>query len=216
MDLVILIYRQNLLTHQITHKKMEDTQKTQNNITEDISLEIKIESLLFYYGEPVTILKISKILNTTSEQIEESIKTLEKSLANRGVSLSRKEDEIALVTNKTMSELIKNLRKEDLSKDLSKAAMETLSIVIYRGPIKRAEIDYIRGVNSQFILRLLLIRGLIEKVTNPQDERGYLYKPSFDLLNYLGINKISEIPEYETTNESIDNFINNKDDENEE
>jgi len=195
---------------------MEDTQKTQNNITEDISLEIKIESLLFYYGEPVTILKISKILNTTSEQIEESIKTLEKSLANRGVSLSRKEDEIALVTNKTMSELIKNLRKEDLSKDLSKAAMETLSIVIYRGPIKRAEIDYIRGVNSQFILRLLLIRGLIEKVTNPQDERGYLYKPSFDLLNYLGINKISEIPEYETTNESIDNFINNKDDENEE
>jgi segregation and condensation protein B len=195
---------------------MEKEQNTQNNTADDISLETKIESLLFYHGEPVVVSKIAKTLKVSVDEIETELVTLEKNLKERGVNLSRKEDEVALVTNKAMSELITNLRKEDLSKDLSKAAMETLSIVIYRGPIKRAEIDYIRGVNSQFILRLLLIRGLIEKVTNPQDERGYLYKPSFDLLNYLGINKIDEIPEYQSTNEMIENFINTKDDDNEE
>lgn len=186
-----------------------DGQNTQKNIF----LDVQIESLLFYSGEPMKISKLAKLLGTDQDLVKQSIEILKEKLVDRGISITTKEDEVALVTTAEMSEIIKSLKKEELSKDLSKAAIETLSIIIYRGPIKRAEIDYIRGVNSQFILRLLLIRGLIEKVTNPDDERGYLYKPSFDLLNHLGLNDIKDMPEFEVVNDAIENFINSKDEE---
>jgi segregation and condensation protein B len=181
----------------------ENQAKEKSNLTN----EARIESLLFYFAEPIKIKRLSEILNISEEEVSNAIATLQVELSQRGINLSQKDDEVVLVTNKEMSDTIAELRKEELSKDLSKAALETLSIIIYRGPIKRAEIDYIRGVNSQFILRLLLVRGLIEKVTNPKDERGYLYKPSFELMNNLGINKINEIPEFKEVNQDIDDFI---------
>lgn len=174
----------------------------------DQNISNQIEALLFYEATPVKITRIAEIMNLTTEEIEESLNTLESNLNNRGINLSRKDDEVTLATSKESSELIQKLRKEELTKDLSKAALETLSIIIYRGPIKRSEIDYIRGVNSQAILRILLVRGLIDKVVNPKDERGFLYKPSFDLLNHLGLNNIKEMPEFTQVNEDIDNFIN--------
>ncbi len=71
-----------------------------------------------------------------------------------------------------------------------------MTIVLYRGPIARSQIDYIRGVNSTFTLRNLLIRGLIERIPNPKDSRGFLYRPTFDLMNHLGITRIENLPEY--------------------
>ena len=87
--------------------------------------------------------------------------------------------------------------------------METLTIILYRGPLKRSMIDYIRGVNSQFTLRNLLIRGLIEKETDPKDERTYLYKPSADLFRYMNISDKKDLQEYNEINEKIDAFIKN-------
>ena len=84
---------------------------------------------------------------------------LEQDLKGRGLSLVRTDDEVMLGTAKEFSGLIEDLAKEELSRDLGKAGLETLSIVLYLGPITRADIDYIRGVNSQFILRALLIRA---------------------------------------------------------
>ena len=185
---------------------MENQQQEEKKEIE-INLNSQIESILFYIGEPIKIIRLAKLLNKTAEEISNSLDDLQIKLEGRGIQLSKKDDEVVLVTNSVMSPLIKSLKKEELSKDLSKAALETLSIILYRGPIKRAEIDYIRGVNSQFILRLLLIRGLIEKVTNPEDERGFMYKVNFELLNHLGLNKIEDIPEYNNVNESIDKFI---------
>ncbi|MBI2099909.1 MAG: SMC-Scp complex subunit ScpB, partial [Candidatus Vogelbacteria bacterium] len=71
-----------------------------------------------------------------------------------------------------------------------------LTIVLYKGPLTRAEIDYIRGVNSSFILRHLSIRGLVERIPNPKDARSFLYRPTFDLFQHLGLSKIEELPEY--------------------
>jgi len=85
-----------------------------------------------------------------------------------------------------------------------------LSIIIYKGPISRAEIDYIRGVQSNFIIRNLSIRGLIEKVINPKDARSFLYKPTFDLLQYLGVAKIEEMPEFEAVKVQLDDFEKSK------
>ncbi len=109
-------------------------------------------------------------------------------------------------TNPESSKLIEAVRTEELSKDLGRAGLETLAIVLYQGPIRRSEIDYIRGVNSNFILRNLLIRGLIERKTDPNDNRAAVYSPSMDLLRFLGITQVSELKDFDSVKETIQQF----------
>jgi segregation and condensation protein B len=176
-------------------------------------LEQQIESVLFWKSEPMSFSQLSKILNKKESEIAESIERLELQLKNRGVSLVVNDGQVGLVTSPKSSEIIEKLQHEELTKDLSKAALETLSIILYRGPIKRSEIDYIRGVNSQFTLRILLIRGLIEKKQDPKDERVYIYSTSLDTLSHMGISKVEDLPDFKEVNEDIDNFIENSADE---
>lgn len=171
-----------------------------------LSLDSQIEALLFWKAETLSIKKIAAILEKNEEEIKSAIGNLRESLKGRGLTLIEWEDDVTLGTAKEVSELIEGLNKEELSKDLGKAGLETLSIILYQGPISRTDIDYIRGVNSQFILRNLLIRGLIEKVDNPKDQRSFLYKPTLELLAFLGISKIEDIPEYELVKKDIENF----------
>ncbi|MBM2817744.1 MAG: scpB [Parcubacteria group bacterium] len=161
-----------------------------------LTLDAKIEGILFWKGEPVRVKKLSQILNAPENDILTALEILKQKLEGRGMILIFKEDEIMLGTATQMSVIMETLAKEELVKDLGKAGLETISIILYKGPISRAEIDYIRGVQSNFILRNLLVRGLIEKVSKPDDQRSFLYKPSFELLSYLGISKIEDIPEY--------------------
>jgi segregation and condensation protein B len=177
--------------------------------TEEGKLCTGVEAVLFWKGEPVSIKKLSQIFSKTEEEISVAIKILEEKLVDRGITLIFKEDEVTLGTSKEVSEIIEKLTKEELVKDLGKAGLETLSIIIYQGPISRAEIDYIRGVQSNFILRNLMIRGLVEKVTNPKDQRSFLYKPTFEMLSYLGISKIEEMPEYIAAKAEIESYKNN-------
>ena len=172
------------------------------------NLEKQIEAVLFWKGEPVAIKKLAQIFSKTEEEISTSLIELEKKLSERGIVLIRKENEVTLGTSKETSELIEKLTKEELVKDLGRAGLETLSIIIYQGPISRAEIDYIRGVQSTFILRNLMIRGLVEKVSNPKDQRSFLYKPTFELLSYLGLSKIEEMPEFAQAKAEIESFKN--------
>lgn len=172
------------------------------------NLEKQIEAVLFWKGEPISIKKLSQVLSKTEEEISSALKILEANLIGRGISLVYKEDEVTLGTAKEHSDLIEKLTKDELVKDLGRAGLETLSIIIYQGPISRAEIDYIRGVQSTFIIRNLMIRGLIEKVTNPKDQRSFLYKPTFELLSYLGVTKIEEMPEFVKAKAEIESFKN--------
>ncbi len=180
-----------------------------------MNLSQKIEAILFWKAEPVSIKKLSEMVSTTAEkisndQIANALNELEKSLVGRGITLVRTNDEVMLGTSKDMSEIIEKLTKEELVRDLGKAGLETLSIILYQGPISRAEIDFIRGVNSQFILRNLLIRGLVERIENPDDARVFLYKTTLSLLSHLGISKIEELPEYEKVRTDIESFKNNQ------
>ncbi len=174
--------------------------------------ETHIEAYLFWRNEPVKIKKIAEVFSISEDEAIASIDTLKDSLSSRGIVLMMKgegrEAEVMLGTSTEASELIEKLTKEELSKELSKAALETLSIVLYKGPVRRAEIDYIRGVNSQFILRHLEIRGLVEKVQSPDDARAFLYKPTFDLLGHLGISKIEELPEFDALRKAVEDFQN--------
>ena len=182
-------------------------QETKIQVNKNI-LERQLEAVLFWKGEPVSIKKLSQILVKTEEEILIALNNLETSLAMRGIVLVKKEDEVTLATAKETSELIEKLTKDELIRDLGKAGLETLSIIIYQGPISRAEIDYIRGVQSTFIIRNLMIRGLIEKVTNPKDQRSFLYKPTFEMLSFMGITKIEDMPSYNEARLEIENYKN--------
>lgn len=169
----------------------------------------KIESLLFYQSEPIKLKKIAEILDSNLDEIENSLKELEEKRQDGGIRLIRDDEKVSLTTSPENSEIIEKIKKDEQERDLSKAALETLTIILYLGPIKKSKIDYIRGVNSQFSLRSLLVKGLIEKEVNKEDERSYIYKPTIDLLSYLGISKREDLPEYESVRNDIENFIQN-------
>ncbi len=174
-----------------------------------MELESKIEGLLFYKGEDVSIKKLSELLSVTEDEIKEGLNKLEESLRGRGIVLVRKDDSVVLGIGGELSPIIESIRKDEITKELSKAALETLSIVLYKNGISRSEIDYIRGVNSSFILRNLLVRGLVEKVVDARDSRKILYRPTFETLSYMNITKIQDLPNYESVVKSLDEVMNN-------
>ena len=169
---------------------------------DDCSTEI--EAILFWKGEPQSIKKLAVSLGKKEEDILASLEILKEKIKDRGVELVFKDDEVMLGTAAKLSHIIERLTKEELVRDLGKAGLETISIIAYKGPISRAEIDYIRGVQSNFILRNLQIRGLVERVNNPKDARSFLYKPTFELLQFLGVSKIEDLPEFEKVKAEFD------------
>lgn len=176
-----------------------------NESNPTINLSQKIEAVLFMKGESMTYKKLAELCDATKDEVVEATSELEAKLADRGIVLVRKEDAVMLGTNPELSSMLENMRKEELSKELSKASLETLAVILYKEGATRADIDYIRGVNSSFILRNLLIRGLVEKIIHPTDSRKYLYKPTFDLLGFLGVAQMSDLPEYTEMKKILDN-----------
>lgn len=174
-----------------------------------MTLESKIEAILFFKAEPVSLKKLADILGANSKEIKESLENLKENLKDRGIVLLEKENEVMLGTNPEISTLIEKLQKEELNRDLSKASLETLSIVLYKDGVTRAEIDYIRGVNSSFTLRLLAARGLVERNLDPKDNRRFIYKPSFDLLSFMGVKSQSELPDFNEINGTIETSAEN-------
>jgi segregation and condensation protein B len=169
-----------------------------------MNLEHKIEAILFWKGEPMARAKLADILKVSKEEVDEGISNLKNNLAGRGIVLIENDKEITLGTPPLLSSLIEDLQKEELNKDLSKASLETLSIILYKNGASRSEIDYIRGVNSSFTLRALSVRGLINKINDPKDNRRFLYKPNFELLSYMGVKSIEELPDFAEINKSVE------------
>lgn len=169
-----------------------------------------IEAILFYQAEPMTVKRLSTLLKRSEGEVRDALRVLEERLLPTGLRLLSLTDEVVLGTAPEASAFIEAITKEELSKDLSKASLETLAIVLYKGPITRAEIDYIRGVNSTFILRNLLVRGLVEKVDNPHDQRSFLYRPTFQLLEFMGVANTESLPEYEATMTALAQFVSVK------
>ncbi len=167
------------------------------------NLDKKIEAILFYKNEPIEIKKLSSILETGEVDIRAGISKLKERLQNSGLTLVENESQVSLATSKENSDLIEKIAKDELSSDIGKAGLETLSIVLYKDGVSRREIDYIRGVNSSFILRNLTIRGLVERLPSKDDKRLFLYKPTISLLAHLGISSREELPEYDILKEKV-------------
>ena len=165
-----------------------------------------IEAILFWKGEPMTAKELAKITKLHEKEVAESLQRLKSALENRGVVLQELAGEYSLGTSTEASQLIEEVTKEELSKDLGKASLETLSIILYKGPVRRSDIDHVRGVNSTFILRNLLIRGLITKKPSPTDSRTSIYEPSMELLSYLGVESLDKLPNFELVKTELENF----------
>jgi len=171
-----------------------------------MTLDAKIEAILFWKAEPVPIKKLAEILKEKETDIRAAVETLKTRLSERGITVISKDNEVALGTAPALGELIKHLTKEEYRRDLGRAGLETLAIILYKGPLSRPEIDYVRGVNSTFIVRNLMVRGLIERLPDKRDQRRFLYRPTFDLLGYLGLKSAGELPEFNEVKEEIKRF----------
>ena len=171
------------------------------------NLDNHIESLLFLKGEPMTAKQLAKVLGASEKDVKDAVDFLGQKLSDRGIRMIKKDDSYSLATSPESSEFAKTLIEEEFNSELSKASLEVLSIIAYKGPISRSEVDYIRGVNSAFTVRNLMVRGLAERVVNPKDSRSFLYKPSLQLLQYLGIGDIKELPEFDNFNQKMETFI---------
>jgi segregation and condensation protein B len=172
-------------------------------------LEKQIESIIFYKGEEVSFVELLKLVKISKEELIVAIQNIKYRHTGSGINIVTTDNSVLMTTSDDASDIIEELEKEEYEKDLSKAALETLTIILYRGPIRRSMIDFIRGVNSQFTLRNLLIRGLIEKISDPKDERTFLYKPTIDLLRFMNLEENKELQEYKEINDRIDMFIKN-------
>ncbi len=173
------------------------------------SLDIKIEAILFFQGEPSSLKKLAEYTESSVEEVKDAILKLKQRLSDGGVVIVENRDEVSLGTNPEVSSIIEKINKEELSKDLGKASLETLAIIFYKGQASKREIDYIRGVNSGFILRNLLIRGLVCR-EEEKGERGFIYKPTIELLAHVGIEKAEEMPEFESMKKELEIFLTAK------
>lgn len=187
--------------------------EVQENQKKDASIVAALEALLFIYGEPLEIIKILKILKQQSADLDEAVvktalQTLQAQLESdeRGLSLMVHDRQAQLVTKPGFKGLLQEIVKEELHEALTGAALETLAIISYAGPVPRSTIDYIRGVNSTFILRNLLLRGLIDRSQDPNRANTYIYKASFEFLRYLGLSKVNDLPEYQKFREVVEKF----------
>jgi segregation and condensation protein B len=172
-----------------------------------MSNESRIEAILFFKNEPVSKKEIAKTLGAEAKEVEEALSNLQVFYQNRGMVIITDGELVSFGTHPSQSTLIETMQKEELSRDLGRAGLETLAIVLYRGPVTRREIDNIRGVNSTFTLRSLMIRGLVERIEAENGERGYSYKSTLKLYEHLGITRQEDLPEFSDSVEKVDEFV---------
>ena len=160
-----------------------------------------IEGLLFLSGEDgLSLEEFVKITEKDEEEIKKCIKELynDYSDINRGIQIEYLGEKYKLTTKKEHKEYYKKLLLDEESSPLSESALETLAIIAYNAPLTRIEVDNIRGINSSYVIRKLLLKGLIEEVgRSDAPGRPRLYNITKRFLDYFGLGSIDELPKIE-------------------
>ena len=163
-----------------------------------------IEGLLFLSGDDgISINEISNIINKDTNEVKELIRELYNDYedSDRGIRLEYLGSKFKLTTKHEHKEYYSKLVNEE-NNTLSESSLEVLAIIAYSGPITRIDIDNIRGVNSSYIIRKLLIKGLIEEDGRSDTAgRPRLYKVTNKFLDYFGLGSIDELPKIEIKEE---------------
>lgn len=161
----------------------------------------RLESLLFIAGRALSRRKLAELTEATEAEIDQAAQTLmtETNVEGRGVRIVKAGDRYEMVSSPDSSPLVKAFIKSEQTGELTRPALETLTIVAYRGPIMKVELEQIRGVNCSLILRNLLIKGLVE-AREDRLKKATVYEITFDFLRFLGLNRVEELPEFEKLN----------------
>ena len=180
-----------------------EEEKSLEHISAGINLSQKIEGLLFYKATPMKLAQLKQVFEVDDLELSSAIQSLTERLSGGAIRLTATDTEVQLVSAPELDELIESVRRDELKRDIGKAGAETLAIVLYKGPISRVEIDRIRGVNSAFILRNLMIRGLVERGT---DSKSHTFTLTPALLAHLGITHKTELQNYATVLDQLEKF----------
>lgn len=167
-------------------------------------LNSKIESILFLESKPLTFKKLAKVCGVTEEEAQNAVAALQREYTERksGVAIVTEGDQVQCMTAPSNAEFIRSYIKDETTGELTRPSLETLTIIAYRGPVAKSEIELIRGVNCSLILRNLMIRGLVEEVG--ETEAGSpIYRVTVEFLRYLGVNSAKELPEYIDLNQNV-------------
>lgn len=162
-----------------------------------LALSSRLEALLFAAGEPLTKKRLATFLDTNLDGVEDALNALRITLEDRGLMLVEAGEMVELRTSPEAADSVQKLRESELSRDLGKASLETLAIILYKGGSTRGDIDWVRGVNSGAAIRALLLRGLVERTEDANDKRRAFYKPTVEALAHLGAGKLEDLPRYE-------------------
>ena len=168
-----------------------------------MNLKNQIESLLFISHKPLAVAELSKLLAVEKIEVENSLNELISEYQARagGMEILKIEEKYQMSASGENAELIAKFLNTEMAGDLTKPSLETLTIIAYRGPISKVELELIRGINCSMILRNLLMRGLIE--SKEDKDRGVIvYQITFEFLKYLGISSINELPDFDRLNRS--------------
>lgn len=160
-------------------------------------LSSQIEAILLVANKPLSLKDLAKTCNAKVTEVEIALNdlSLEYDQNERGWRLISANHNYQLVSAGEHSALIKDFLKSEANGELSQPSLEALTIIAYRGPVTKLELERIRGVNCSLIVRNLLLRGLIEEIFNKQTNENY-YQVTLDFVRFLGLNNISELPDY--------------------
>ena len=163
-----------------------------------LSLEARLEALLFVSGSPVAAARLAEALGVPIAQVEAALPILEARLASRGLRLQRHRGAYSLTTAPQAASDVTRLLDLDSTAHLTRAALETLSIIAYRQPATRPLIDSIRGVNSEASVHTLVRYGLVEESGRGEGPgRPILYSTTQDFLHHFGLRSLSDLPALE-------------------
>jgi segregation and condensation protein B len=159
-------------------------------------LSVQLEALLFVAAEPVGIAELSQVLAAATPVIEAGLAQLEADLRPRGLRIQRHGGRFQLTTAPEFAGIIERFLGLEARSHLSRAALETLAIIAYNQPLTRPQIDAVRGVNSDSMLKSLLYKGLIcELGRGPGVGRPILYATTPEFVQHLGLDSIADLPQ---------------------
>jgi segregation and condensation protein B len=186
----------------MTEEKFSDSDQKQS-----LGLTALVEAILFVSPEPINAKQIGTLLEVTPRVVKNAFEELDGLYAGRGIRLQHHNGKVQITSAPEAAHIIEGLLELETTSTLSQAALETLSIVAYQQPITRPQIDSIRGVNSDGVLRTLLSKGLIDDVGRAEGPgRPILYSTTTEFLKYFGLASSGGLPplEFEEHQESTD------------
>lgn len=161
----------------------------------ELPLGAKLEGLLFVASEPVPMAQLGVALELTTAKVEKVLKELTETLATRGLRIQTHRGRVLLTTAPELAPLIEDFLNLDATTRLSSAALEALSIIAYQQPVTRPQVDAIRGVNSDGVMRSLLSKGLIQESGRAEGPgRPILYSSTPEFLQHFGLESLSALP----------------------